>query len=215
MPGRQREVRMASDESKRNRILDFSFEKFTSEGITHVTMDDISRGVGIGKGTLYKFFPSKEALLSATIDYITSYIGWNVDRIVKEERLNPAERLSQLIKFVGERLSRIKPSAVEYIERCYPEAYSKIIDARQEIIMKNMCRLLEEGKKTGHFEPDMDAYLVTHMLIGAANRVTDARVLLTLDYSLDNLFESIATTLLRGCLTEEGRTMLFKDKGVL
>jgi AcrR family transcriptional regulator len=204
--------KMASEESKKNRILDFSFQKFTTEGIAHVTMDDISRGVGIGKGTLYKFFPSKEILLFATIDFITSQVEKGITKIIENEKRNPIEKLELLIKLVGERLAKINPAAIGYIERSFPEAFQRILEARKHIIMKNIFTLFEEGKKAGYFEPDMDSYLVTHILVGAANHVTDSKVLSTLNYSLDNLFSNVTTTLLKGCLTKEGRKIAFQDK---
>lgn len=203
---------MASEESKRNRIMDYSFEKFTSEGAGHVTMDDISRGLGMGKGTLYKFFPSKEDLLFATIDFVSHHVEKYIDKLLSDEKLNPVEKLDLLIKFVGGKLSKINPAAIENLERCFPEAYKRLIEARQRIIMKNIQRLFEEGKNSGHVNADTDTYLVTHILIGAANHVTDAKVLSTLNYSLDSLFGNITSTILKGCLTEEGRKIAFKDK---
>lgn len=196
---------MASDENKKNRIMEFAFKKFTATGILHVTMDEISRGVGIGKGTLYKFFPSKEVLLYETINFVASGIEKKINGIMEDDTLNPIEKLSLIFRIVGERISKINPTILANMERSFPEAFEKIEEVRQRIIMKNLFRLFEEGKKSGHFEPDMDAYLVAHIIIGAANHMTEASVLSTLDYKLEKLFNAITSTILRGCLTEEGR----------
>jgi AcrR family transcriptional regulator len=93
---------MASDESKRNRIMEFSFKRFTSLGVTHVTMDEISRGVGIGKGTLYKFFPSKEALLLQTVDFVAEGIEKKIVATVSDDSLNTMEKLGAVMKILGE-----------------------------------------------------------------------------------------------------------------
>lgn len=201
---------MASEESKKNRIMEFSFKKFTTVGISHVTMDEISRGVGIGKGTLYKFFPSKEALLFETVNFVSKQIEKKVDEIMTNEQLDPVDKLRLVLKTVGERLSKINPSVISHIERSMPEVFDKIIEVRQRIIMTNLLKLFEDGKKTGHFEPDMDAYLVAHIIIGAANHVIEAQVLSTLDYSLESLFNNITKTILKGCLTDNGRKLVFE-----
>ena len=200
---------MSEEENKKNRIMEYSFKKFTSMGISHVTMEEISRGVGIGKGTLYKFFPSKEALLFATIDFVALRIEKKIQEIIADKQLNPAEKLSLVIKTVGDRLSKINPAVLSYIERSVPEAYDKIIEVRQRIIMSNILKLFEEGKNSGHFEPDMDAYLTAHIVIGAANHVIGAQVLPTLNYNLDSLMNNVTATILKGCLTEEGRKSVF------
>ncbi len=199
---------MPSNENKKYRILELAYEKFTSMGILHVTMDEISRGAGIGKGTLYKFFPSKEDLLYATIDFVASQIEKNIDDIMNNEELNPAKKLNLIFKTVGEKLSKINPAVLAYMERSVPLAYGKITEVRQRIIMTNLLKLFEEGKKSGHFDPELDSYLVAHILIGAANHVMDSKVLSTLDYSLENLFKQITETILKGCLTDEGKKQL-------
>lgn len=50
----------------RNRILDAAEEIFASEGIT-VPIDTVAERAGVGVGTLYRHFPTKEALLEAIV----------------------------------------------------------------------------------------------------------------------------------------------------
>lgn len=204
---------MATDESKKHRIMELAFKKFISLGIPHVTMDDISRGVGIGKGTLYKFFPSKEQLILDTVDFVIGHVEKEVVAIMNDEKITPTEKLGRLIKTIAGRLSLVNPSAFSYLERAVPEAYDKIVESRKRIILTNFVKLIEEGKKSGHFEPDLDSYLVAHIFIGAIDHIIENEVLSTLDYSLDTLFRSVTTTVLKGCLTEEGRREAFKSEG--
>lgn len=196
---------MSAEESKKNRILEFAFRKFSTLGVPHVTMDDISRGIGIGKGTLYKFFPSKESLLLATIDFIASNIRKKIEEIVENKQISAVEKLNQVTKIVGERISKINPSVIASVERSVPEAYEKILEVRKEIILNNMLKIFEEGKQTGLLNSDMDSYLVVNIVIGAVNHITEESVLSTIDYSLDSLLKNITSTILNGCLTEEGK----------
>jgi AcrR family transcriptional regulator len=181
-------------------------------GIPHVTMDEISRAVGIGKGTLYKFFPSKEALLFSTIEYITDSMEKSINRIMQDEKLSPIEKLTALFKVVAERLAKVNPSALAWMERSLPEAYDKIAETRKRIILTNIVKLFEDGKKSGLFDPEMDAYLVAHILIGAANHIMNSEVLSNFNNSIDNIFHDITSTLLNGCLTEEGRRIVFSKQ---
>lgn len=50
-------------DSKRNMILDASLEVFTARGFHEATMDEIAATSGVAKGTLYRYFASKEDLL--------------------------------------------------------------------------------------------------------------------------------------------------------
>lgn len=200
---------MASDEIKRNRILDFSFKKFTSVGVNNITMDEIAKGVGIGKGTLYQYFPSKEELLYSTIEHFAGKIEESVNEIMSDSNLLPVDKLNRFFRLMGERFSLINPLALEHIERSFPEAFGKITEIRSRVIMVNLLGLFEEGKASGIFRNDMDSKLVAHILVGAANHIVDAKIIASLNYSLDNLLQSIISTVLKGCLTEEGRISTF------
>lgn len=48
---------------RREDILDAAESVFTEKGIIASTIDDIAREAELGKGTLYNYFPSKEAIL--------------------------------------------------------------------------------------------------------------------------------------------------------
>ncbi|MBE0673842.1 MAG: helix-turn-helix transcriptional regulator, partial [Bacteroidales bacterium] len=48
---------------RREDILDSAERVFTEKGIIATTIDDIAREAELGKGTLYNYFPSKEAIL--------------------------------------------------------------------------------------------------------------------------------------------------------
>lgn len=199
---------MASEESKKNRIMEFSFKKFTTLGIQHVTMDEISRGVGIGKGTLYKYFPSKEALLLNTISHFAGHIEKTIQEIMDNENLTPIEKLKIIFKTLAERFSKVNPAAVAYLERSMPEAYEKITSVRERIIMTSIIKLLEDGRKCGHFNAEMDPYVVANILIGAVNHMIDPEILPSFKCTLDQLYNSIISVILLGCLTEEGRTLV-------
>ena len=198
---------MASEEIKRNRILEYSFKKFTSVGVQQVTMDDIAKGVGIGKGTLYKYFPSKEELLLNTIDFFTARMEKVVDDVLSDQTISSVEKINLFLKTVAEKLSQINPVVLTYLERSMPESFEKIQQTRQRIILSNLTRLLEEGKRNGIIDNQTDVYLISQIMIGAISHIVSSQVIPTLNYSFDQLFKAITRTILKGCLTEEGRKL--------
>ena len=50
----------------RARVLEVAHEVFATEGLG-VTMDDVARRAGVGVGTVYRHFPTKEALFEAIL----------------------------------------------------------------------------------------------------------------------------------------------------
>lgn len=51
----------------RARVLDVAYETFAAEGLA-VPIDAIARRAGVGAGTVYRHFPTKEALFTAVIE---------------------------------------------------------------------------------------------------------------------------------------------------
>lgn len=51
----------------RARVLDVAYQTFAAEGLS-VPIDEVARRAGVGAGTVYRHFPTKEALFGAVIE---------------------------------------------------------------------------------------------------------------------------------------------------
>ena len=67
--------KIAKREDIRDLILDAVGGLLAAYGYGKMTMQDVARQVGIGKGTIYLHFPSKEELVLAHIDRIAEADG--------------------------------------------------------------------------------------------------------------------------------------------
>lgn len=63
--------------AKHARILQAAVELFTERDFHQVLMDDVAERAAVGKGTVYRYFPTKEELY-----FVTIFEGW--DRLGKE-----------------------------------------------------------------------------------------------------------------------------------
>ena len=92
--------RRADAERNRARVLDAARTLFAERG-DNVPMEEVAREAGVGIGTLYRHFPTKEAMVEAAAqqrfgDILTYY------REVCRERPEPLEALSLLLTHIGE-----------------------------------------------------------------------------------------------------------------
>jgi AcrR family transcriptional regulator len=58
-----------SDTAKKRQILDGARRVFFEHGFEAASMNDITRAAGVSKGTIYAYFPSKEALFEALVNF--------------------------------------------------------------------------------------------------------------------------------------------------
>jgi len=72
------------NEIKRQRILDAAMRIFSERGFHHATVSEVAQAAHVGKGTLYLYFHSKEALLVALFDELADRLLATLDRVLGE-----------------------------------------------------------------------------------------------------------------------------------
>ncbi|WP_206459512.1 TetR/AcrR family transcriptional regulator [Anaerovorax sp. IOR16] len=85
---------------KRELILESTYDIFIEKGYANTKIIDIAEHAGIGKGTVYEYFESKEAIFMALFDYLSNEYKNNYEQ-VKEANQNrsAAEQLKAFIMF--------------------------------------------------------------------------------------------------------------------
>ena len=197
---------------KKSVIIKYTIRRFMESGYSGVLTDDIARGCGISKATLYSLFPSKEALISECIDAVVAEVSGLVSPVLRDGSLSYFERLNRMFEIVSGFLSRVNAAALENLRRNFPAAYEKIDDSRKKLILSNISAMMAEGKERGFVLPETDPALIAHMFIGVASHIIDPDTLSEFGRTPDRLMMSAVPVIIRGCLTEEGRKLYGKGK---
>lgn len=196
---------MTSLEYKRTRILEASEKLFLTYGYKRVSMEEIAKSAGIGKGTLYQLFSSKQELMLETVEAVGKQMSLAVAAIMADEAISPIEKLRMFLRTVSERLSSVRSETLKELETDFPDAFEKILENRQRIIVGNLTEILRQGKQAGVFDPKLDEKLAAHIVIGAADHFSQASVLSQFGALPEQIFSSILSVILKGCLTPEYR----------
>ena len=80
-------------EERKNEILDVAEELFSSYGFEETSTNDIIARIGIARGTLYHHFQSKEEILDAVIERLTTRIIAKAAVIIHDKRRPLVDRL--------------------------------------------------------------------------------------------------------------------------
>src|SRR3984893_7044156 len=145
--------------NKRERILAAGLRLFANQTYQAVTMDRVAETAGVAKGTLYLYFPSKEALylgiLSDGLETVSKrYHATNDTRHDVGARLRRA--IGVTIQFYDERRALLRLIATE--EPRLAEARNRLIENWRERGFVFYTTLIEERMRTGVFgQPDSRA----------------------------------------------------------
>ncbi|HTP69893.1 MAG TPA: TetR/AcrR family transcriptional regulator [Dongiaceae bacterium] len=148
----------------RQRILQVAKEAFTRRG-ADASLDDIARQAGVGPGTLYRHFPTRDALIEAVYHS-------EVDKLAAAAReaaakLPPVEALrAWMLLFVDYVAAKhiIAPalnSVVGGASRLYESSRAKVSEAVQ--------LLVNRGIQSGELRKEIEPFDLLRALIGVSN----------------------------------------------
>jgi AcrR family transcriptional regulator len=137
----------------RDAILDATDRLLARYGYKKMTIDDLAQEVGIGKGSVYLHFKSKEEIALSHIDRIVVRLHANLEQILRSKG-TPEKRLRKMItervmfrfdsvqhysQSLNELLAQLRPRLLENRKRYFEEEASLI------------AQLVSEGKSDKSF----------------------------------------------------------------
>ena len=162
---------IATREDIRDVILDAADRLLARYGYKKMTVEDLAQEVGIGKGTIYLHFPSKEEVVLSHVDRIVERLKVRLLAIARDDALAPAERLRLMLV---ERVLYRFDSVQHYTESLTDllAALRPGLLARRERHFEEeshvLAEVLREGRRAGlfHFH---DARATARTLLLATN----------------------------------------------
>lgn len=88
----------ATSSSRREEIVDKTFELVRERGFAGLRMRLIADKVGVTEAALYRHFPSKESILLALVDRMEGRLLGPIRRIALRDDLTPAEKLEEILR---------------------------------------------------------------------------------------------------------------------
>jgi AcrR family transcriptional regulator len=147
----------------RERILVVARQAFAKSG-ANASLDDIAKQAGVGPGTLYRHFPSREDLLKAVYLAAAEKLASAAGEFT--ETLSPLDALrAWMLLFVDYIADKqiIAPALNVLIDdphKLYQASYGQIWDA--------VRRLVKRAIKSGDIRKDLDAIDLLRALVGVA-----------------------------------------------
>lgn len=155
--------------SIRDAILDATDEMLRLFGYRKMTIDDLAREVGIGKGTVYLYFPSKEEIALCHIDRIIERLKvklWEIadSNIAPENKIR--KMLVERVIFRFDAVQHYTMSLNELLAQVRP----RLLERRTRYFQEEaniFAKVLNEGKSAGDFVSD--PAIVSQSLLIATN----------------------------------------------
>ena len=193
-----------SDIEDKQRIVEVASRHFRQVGISKVTLDEIASELGMSKKTMYKFFSSKEELLSAVVHGMMNGLRAKVEEIVGSDR-SFAEKLPEILGHLGRQICTTSKQFLIDLQRFTPALWREMDQFRRERILTNVRQLFIQAKEEGVFRKDLDIDLFILLFVNSVQGIVNPQVLSEHSFSMEEALRGIFKIIFEGAMTEEAK----------
>jgi AcrR family transcriptional regulator len=147
----------------RARVLEVAYDTFAADGLA-VPIDEIARRAGVGAGTVYRHFPTKEDLYCAVIED-------RINRIVEDGRAllasaDPGEALFAFLRSMVLQWGATDRGLSEALAGLGIDVNAAVPHV-EEAFLGLIGEMLRAGQKAGTVRSDLDVRDVKTIIVGA------------------------------------------------
>lgn len=169
--GPRKEPRQARSAEMNELIIEAAIRVLARYPVSAFTTIRVAETAGISIGSLYQYYPNKQAILFALQKREMERTSSRLEAILGDREQSPATRLQRAVEFFFESESEESTlrAALERAEVLY-ERSDDFQELHQRIFVLVRSFLLEAGRSARTV--DFDTQLVIHTVAGLAGRVT-------------------------------------------
>ncbi len=155
--------------TKQLQLLDSAELLFSQKGFDGTSVRDIAEAAGINTAMISYYFGSKEKLMEEIFERKSLNIRELVDSLVKDESLDPLQKMYSLVDVYIERIFQRKNFHRILLCEQIINQNPPIIHLVEKMKVRNsecMNDLIKIGQKKGLFKKNIDIPMLTNSLIG-------------------------------------------------
>ena len=160
--------------AKQQQLMDTAELLFSKKGFDGTSVRDIAEEAGINTAMISYYFGSKEKLMEAIFEQRTLNIKEKVDLLLKDERLDPFQKVYRLLdEYVDKIMQRKKFHRILLCEQVINQN-PVIVELMEKMKNRNSScihDLIRHGQKKGLFKKHVDIPMMMNTLIGTITHI--------------------------------------------
>lgn len=143
----------AQTRSVKDAILDATDELLRRSGYKRMTIDDLAKEVGIGKGTIYLYFPSKQEIALSHIDRIIERLKQRLWQIADSKAASEHKIKKMLVERVMFRFDSVQHYSTS-LNELFAQVRPSLLERRKRYFVEEatvFAKVLSDGAAAGVF----------------------------------------------------------------
>lgn len=194
-------------EKKQLEIIENAAEMFLKHGIKSVTMDDLAKGLGVSKKTIYKYFDDKDDLITKIVKAKTTR-----DKMVCEaarvETDNAIEALFKISEFVSNMLSNVHSSVFFDLQKYHRDAWTVMEEHKHYFVKSQIKENILRGQREGFYRDSINPEVIASVYISTMDGLFDGQTFDMDSLNFGEIFNEIVGFQIRGLANDKGREYL-------
>lgn len=193
----------------RDKILHKAIDMFLTFGFKSVTMDDISKDLGISKKTIYTHFKNKTELVKESVNIRFDHIKEGITQI-RSYDLNPIEELFKIKQYILEQLKDEQSSPEYQLQKFFPEIYAALKTKQLEVVNTCILENLIKGIESKIYRPDLNLEFISRIYYVGISGIKDEETFPQTLFNQLQLMEHVLEYHIRAIATDKGLDILKK-----
>lgn len=197
---------------KQKKIIQSAASVFSQKGFVRTTVSDIAQEAGIGKGTFYEYFESKEAVIYLVFEYFMEELIPDFQGILQKS-ISASEKISYMIKEFSRILqSKEKQDLLSltfdiWAEGIRSQNHRDSLESKMNRFYKDygesVMNVLEQGIQSGEFRSDIRTDVEASVLIGLLDGLMVQWILDREKFPIQSALQAAKATILNGILRQD------------
>ena len=190
------------------KIVELTEDKFFKEGFYKTTMDEVASELKMSKKTIYKFFPSKDDLVTAIARHFMDALKSKIVPALNSDK-NAIEKLAELNHILAKVSTKISTNRMDEIKQHLPKLWDEIDAFRTKMMFLNITKVIDQGKAEGLFI-DYPTPIIMNTLVSSIRAIVNPEFILNNNFSISEAALNVFKVVIGGIVTEKGRKIFNK-----
>lgn len=190
-----------------HKILREAFKLFMKYGIRSVSMDDLSRHLGISKKTVYQHIDSKDDLIAQVVDsHLAEEEGTAMELF--DTTLHAIDFIIKITAHELDFFRNMAPSMLYDLQKYYPEHWRKITKNHQTFVQDIIKKNIQRGIDQGLYRPELNPDILSRLYVEMSFSIMNEEVFPQEQYEKAILFKEVINYHMRSIVTPVGLKLI-------
>lgn len=172
-------------------------------------MDDLAKGMGISKKTLYEQIPSKATLIEQmTLLHIKE--EKKAISQIRAQSENAVEEMILIARYVIQMLRLVSPNIVFEMKKYYWDTWKKLEKLNNEHILGVIQQNLKNGIDQGYYRRDLPIDVIARHYVTLSSSIVDQDLFPSNIFTIEKIFKETILYHLKGITTPAGWELCLK-----